>query len=104
MATHVSLFISHLAAPPKIDAHIKDQKLEAGEPWKLKLPLGGDGPFEVKVKKDNKEVPLDRLKISVFDDFATIALKGRISCFFCLLHLGREFLTSSVYSTLNVNT
>ena len=64
-------------APPTIDTHIKDQKLEVGEPFKIKIPIGGDGPFEVKVKKNNKEVPEDgRVKVSVFDDFATIAIRG----------------------------
>ena len=32
----------------------------------------------MKVKKDNKDVPEnDRIRISVFDDFATIAIKGK---------------------------
>ncbi|KAH3877136.1 hypothetical protein DPMN_000993, partial [Dreissena polymorpha] len=65
-----------VTSPPKIDKEIKDQKLQVGEPWKLKIPLSGDGPFEVKVKKDNREVPdSDRFKIQVFDDFCTVALK-----------------------------
>ncbi|XP_052800015.1 twitchin-like isoform X4 [Mya arenaria] len=63
-------------SPPRIDKDVRDQNLQAGEPWKLKLPLSGDGPFEVKVKKDNKDVPeSDNFRIQVYDDFCTISLK-----------------------------
>ena len=68
----------YITAPPRIEKDLRDQQIEAGDAFKLKIPFSGDGPFEVKVKKDNKDVPEnDRIKISVFDDFATIAIKGK---------------------------
>ena len=64
-------------APPRLERDLRDQQIEAGDAFKLKIPFSGDGPFEVKVKKDNKDIPdNDRIRISVFDDFATIAIKG----------------------------
>ena len=55
-----------------------------GEPFKVKIPLSGDGPFDVVVKKNNKELPVtesSRMKISPFDDFCTIQLKGNYAVF-----------------------
>ena len=67
-----------VSAPPRLERDLRDQQIEAGDAFKLKIPFSGDGPFEVKVKKDNKDVPdNDRIRISVFDDFATIAIKGK---------------------------
>ena len=82
-----------IPAPPRIEKDLKDQQIEAGDAFKIKIPLSGDGPFEVKVKKDNKDVPEnDRIKISVFDDFATLAIKGKITCVWTELMLfqGRQ--------------
>ena len=66
-------------APPRLEKDLRDQQIEAGDAFKLKIPFSGDGPFEVKVKKDNRDIPdNDRIRISVFDDFATIAIKGEL--------------------------
>ncbi|CAL1540886.1 unnamed protein product, partial [Lymnaea stagnalis] len=63
-------------APPRLDKDLKDQKVTAGEQFKVKLPFSGSGPFEVKVKKDGKELQeSDRIKISPFDDFVTFVIK-----------------------------
>ena len=70
-----------LSAPPKIDKEIKDQQVEVGEQLKLKIPISGTGPFEVKVKKDNRELPeSDRFKVTPFDDYVVMVLKGRNTC------------------------
>ncbi|CAG5133824.1 unnamed protein product, partial [Candidula unifasciata] len=69
---------AHLSvlAPPKLEKELKDQKITAGDQFKVKLPFSGTGPFELKVKKDGKEVQeSDNIKISLFDDFATFVIK-----------------------------
>lgn len=53
--------------------------MDAGEQFKVKLPFSGTGPFDIKVKKDGKEVKDGgRVKISTFDDFVTLAVKGKL--------------------------
>ena len=75
-------FFCFLSAPPKIDKEIKDQQVEVGEQLKLKIPISGTGPFEVKVKKDNRELPeSDRFKVTPFDDYVVMVLKGKCTCF-----------------------
>ncbi|KAK3103159.1 hypothetical protein FSP39_016894 [Pinctada imbricata] len=63
-------------APPKIEKEIKDQQVQVGEVLKLKIPVSGTGPFEVKVKKDNRDLPeSDRFKVTPFDDYVVLNLK-----------------------------
>ncbi|XP_055900297.1 twitchin-like isoform X6 [Biomphalaria glabrata] len=63
-------------APPRFDKDLKDQKVTAGEQFKVKLPFSGTGPFDVKVKRDGRELQeSDRIKISPFDDFLTFLIK-----------------------------
>ncbi|XP_059156398.1 twitchin-like isoform X4 [Physella acuta] len=63
-------------APPRFDKEIKDQKVEVGEQFKVKLPFTGTGPLQIKVKKDGKELTeSNRIKISPFDDFVTFVIK-----------------------------
>lgn len=46
--------------------------------FKIKIPFSGSGPLEVKIKKDGKDlVEDDRLKISVFDDYVVLMIKGK---------------------------
>ena len=64
-------------APPRLEKELRDQKVDAGDQFKVKLPFSGTGPFDIKVKKDGKEVKeSNRIKISPFDDFVTFVIKG----------------------------
>ncbi|XP_071104533.1 twitchin-like isoform X3 [Haliotis cracherodii] len=63
-------------SPPRLEKDIRDQKVEKGEQFKIKIPFSGTGPFDVKIKRDNKDVPeSDRIKISVFDEYMTLIIK-----------------------------
>lgn len=69
------VFIS--TAPPKVDKNIKDQTVEVGDQFKIKIPYSGTGPIDVKLKKNNHDVPESgRVKITPFDDYAVIVIKG----------------------------
>ncbi|XP_076471204.1 twitchin-like [Babylonia areolata] len=62
--------------PPKVDADVRDQKVQKGDQFKIKVPFSGTGPFEFKVKCNGKEVKeSDRIKISPFDDYVAIIIK-----------------------------
>nr|KAG5709145.1 hypothetical protein BaRGS_028601 [Batillaria attramentaria] len=37
-------------APPKLEKDIRDQKVDKGDQFKIKIPFSGSGPFEFKVK------------------------------------------------------
>ena len=66
-----------LSVPPKLEKDIKDQQVQKGDQFKIKIPFSGTGPFEFKVKKNNKDLTEnDRVKISTFDDYVTIIIKG----------------------------
>ena len=45
---------------------------------KVKIPFDGTGPFDFKVKKNGREVPLsgDRIKFTPYDDYAILQIKG----------------------------
>lgn len=74
-------FMFIFLAPPRFDKDLKDQKVTAGEQFKVKLPFSGTGPFDVKVKRDGRELQeSDRIKISPFDDFLTFLIKGIYKC------------------------
>ncbi|KAK3703484.1 hypothetical protein RRG08_024788 [Elysia crispata] len=63
-------------SPPRLEKELRDQKVDAGDQFKVKLPFSGTGPFDIKVKKDGKEVKeSNRVKISPFDDFVTFVIK-----------------------------
>lgn len=56
--------------PPKFKKDTKDQKVEVGEQLKIKIPYSGSGPFDVKLTKDNHDVPESgRIQITPFDDY-----------------------------------
>ncbi|XP_041366543.1 twitchin-like isoform X3 [Gigantopelta aegis] len=62
--------------PPKLEKDIKDQQVQKGDQFKIKIPFSGTGPFEFKVKKNNKDLlENDRIKISTFDDYVTLIIK-----------------------------
>lgn len=64
---------------PKVLSTIPDQVAEVGDTIKLKIPFSGKGDLKFTLKKDNKDVPeSDKVKITEFDGFITIQLKGRI--------------------------
>ena len=59
-------------------ANIPDQVAEVGDTIKLKIPFNGKGNIKVSLKKDNKDLPeSDKVKITEFDGFITIQLKGK---------------------------
>ena len=66
-----------LTAPPKFDRDIGDKSVELGEQLKIKVPFSGTGPFEVGLTKNGREVKEDgRVKVSNFDDYAVILIRG----------------------------
>ena len=74
--------------PPKLEKEIRDQKVEKGEQFKIKIPFSGTGPFDFKVKANGRELREgERIKISIFDDYITLIVKG-IVCEACCLGLG----------------
>ena len=63
--------------PPKLEKDIRDQKVEKGDQFKIKIPFSGTGPFDFKVKAKGKEIKDGgRIKISPFDDYITLIIKG----------------------------
>ncbi|XP_023931299.1 twitchin isoform X3 [Lingula anatina] len=63
-------------APPKCDKMPGDQSVDKGDTLKLKIPISGKGPFDVKLKKGNQPLTEgDRLKITPFDDYIVVQLK-----------------------------
>ena len=74
--------------PPKLEKEIRDQKVEKGEQFKIKIPFSGTGPFDFKVKANGRELREgERIKISTFDDYITLIVKG-VVCEACCLGLG----------------
>lgn len=48
-----------------------------GEQLKIKIPYSGSGPFDIKLKKDNHDVPESgHIKITPFDDYMILVIKG----------------------------
>ena len=71
------LYLSIRTVPPRLEKELRDAKVDSADQFKVKLPFSGTGPFDVKVKRDGKEVvESDRIKFSLFDDFVTIVIKG----------------------------
>ncbi len=66
-------------APPTFDRDIKDQSVDKGDSLKLKIPFTGKGPFNFKLKKNNREVPdNNRIKFTPYDDYIILQIKGEI--------------------------
>jgi hypothetical protein len=66
-----------LAVPPRLDKDIRDQKVDKGDQFKIKIPFTGTGPFDFKVKCNGRELKDGgRVKISPFDDYVTLIIKG----------------------------
>ncbi|KAL8579176.1 hypothetical protein ACOMHN_010760 [Nucella lapillus] len=69
---------SHLTVqvPPKLEKEIRDQKVDKGDQFKIKVPFSGSGPFDFKVKANGRELSeSDRIKISPFEDYVTLIIK-----------------------------
>ena len=67
-----------LAVPPQVDKDIRPQSVDKGDTMKLKIPFSGTGPFDFKLRKDGKEVPLsDRVKLIPMDDYVIVQIKGK---------------------------
>ncbi|XP_070200689.1 twitchin-like isoform X4 [Littorina saxatilis] len=62
--------------PPKLEKDIRDQAVEKGDQFKLKIPFSGTGPLAFKLKRDGKELKEgEHIKISPFDDYVTLTIK-----------------------------
>lgn len=71
-------FIFLSLAPPKFGKDFHDQQVELGEQFKIKIPFSGTGPFEVKVRKNGREVVENgRIKIMPFDDYVSLTINGK---------------------------
>ena len=65
------------SVPPKLEKDIRDQKVEKGDQFKIKIPFSGSGPFDFKVKSNGRDLREgERIKISLFDDYLTLIVKG----------------------------
>ncbi len=69
---------SLLAEKPEFDRDIRDQKVDKGDTLKLKIPFTGTGPFDFKLRKNNREIPANhpRIKLIPFDDYVIVQIKG----------------------------
>jgi predicted molibdopterin-dependent oxidoreductase YjgC len=74
----VSLLGGLLAAIAQIESEIREQSVEKTETLKLKIPYSGVGPFEFKLKKNNREVPEsnDRVKVIQMEDYVILQIRG----------------------------
>ncbi|ESO03551.1 hypothetical protein HELRODRAFT_191869 [Helobdella robusta] len=63
--------------PPKIDGDIREQSVDKGDTFKLKIPFHGTGPFSYKLRRDNKEIPdgHDRVKIIPYDGYVVLQIR-----------------------------
>lgn len=72
-----------------MEPEMREQNVEKGETLKLKIPYSGTGPFEFKLKKNNREVPEndDRVKIIPMEGYVVLQIKGEgyMYIFFYLL-------------------
>lgn len=67
--------------------------MELGEQLKIKIPYSGTGPFDVKLRKDNHDVPeSDRVKMTPFDDYMILIIKGN-SLFTQILFISNHCLS-----------
>ena len=70
--------------PPQLEKTIRDQAVDKGEMLKVKIPFSGTGPFDFKVRKNNRDLRLnDRVQFTTFDDYVILQIKGR-----CIYFLG----------------
>ena len=68
--------------PPKFGKEIRDQQVELGEQFKIKIPFTGTGPFDVKIKKNGRDlVENGRVKILAFDEYVTLTINGMLCRF-----------------------
>jgi len=73
------LIFSFSAEPPKFGKEIRDQQVELGEQFKIKIPFTGTGPFDVKIKKNGRDlVENGRVKILAFDEYVTLTINGML--------------------------
>ena len=61
-----------IKAPPRVEREPGDQVAELEETVKVKIPISGKGPFELKLNKD--DVPIDASKIKVSESDGTITI------------------------------
>ncbi|XP_077862134.1 twitchin-like [Saccoglossus kowalevskii] len=63
-------------SPPKIDVPLKDVATQVGSNFKIKIPFKAVGNIDASLSKDGKKCDEnDRLKIMVFDNYVTLAVK-----------------------------
>ena len=66
-----------IIAIPKIEKEPGNQSVNVGDPFKLKFPIIGKGPFDLKLFKLDENgdlVPVDNIKLSEIDGTVTISL------------------------------
>jgi len=52
--------------------------VDKGDTLKVKVPFNGKGPFDYKLKKNGRDIPIDgdRVKLVPFDDYMVLQIKG----------------------------
>ena len=82
----ISSISFNLTEPPEILSNIKPQSVDKGDTLKVKVPFSGTGPFDFKLKKNGREVPdSGRVKITPFDDYVVMQIKGESAVVIWLL-------------------
>jgi len=68
----------HTTGAPQVEPELREQSVDKGETLKLKIPFYGIGPFEFKLRKNNRQVPEndDRVKIIQMEDYVILQIKG----------------------------
>ncbi|KAK2158172.1 hypothetical protein LSH36_175g03003 [Paralvinella palmiformis] len=67
----------NVQTPPEFARDIKDQSVDKGDTLKVKVPFNGKGPFDYKLKKNGRDIPIDgdRVKLVPFDDYMVLQIK-----------------------------
>ena len=72
------MLISCFSAPPYLESELREQVVEKGDSFKVKIPYSGTGPFQFRLKRDNRGIPddHDRIKLVQFDGYVILQIKG----------------------------
>ena len=76
--TSLTLSSGFFSAVPQVEPEMREHSVDKGETLKVKIPYSGTGPFEFKLKKNNREVPDsdDRVKVIPMEDYVILQIRG----------------------------
>ena len=67
-----------IKAPPRVEREPGDQVAELDETVKVKIPISGKGPFDLKLTKDDLPIDAGKVKVNEVDGTITITIPSRI--------------------------